>query len=76
MPKGGGCDPVGSPCCSRLLAGPVILWREEHWSRSAGRICDSVEGIHTEAVNEELEIHGEDLEEVTESCLPWVGCHT
>ncbi|GAB0183456.1 AN1-type zinc finger protein 5-like [Grus japonensis] len=25
----GGCDPVGSPRCSRLLAGPVALWREE-----------------------------------------------
>ena len=28
MPKGG-CDPVGSPSWSRLLAGPVALWREE-----------------------------------------------
>ncbi|GAB0179480.1 AN1-type zinc finger protein 5-like [Grus japonensis] len=27
-PKGG-CDPMGSPCWSRLLAGPVALWREE-----------------------------------------------
>ncbi|GAB0184875.1 AN1-type zinc finger protein 5-like [Grus japonensis] len=27
-PKGG-CDPVGSPCWSRLLAGPVASWREE-----------------------------------------------
>ncbi|GAB0183389.1 AN1-type zinc finger protein 5-like [Grus japonensis] len=25
----GGCDPVGSPHWSRLLAGPVALWREE-----------------------------------------------
>ncbi|GAB0203952.1 AN1-type zinc finger protein 5-like [Grus japonensis] len=25
----GGCDPVGSPCWSRLLAGPVDPWREE-----------------------------------------------
>ncbi|GAB0189151.1 EH domain-containing protein 4 [Grus japonensis] len=25
----GGCDPVGSPCCSKLLAGPVDPWREE-----------------------------------------------
>ena len=25
----GGCDPVGSPCWSRLLVGPVELWREE-----------------------------------------------
>ena len=27
-PKGG-CDPMGSPCWSRLLAGPVAPWREE-----------------------------------------------
>ena len=25
----GGCDPVGSPHWSRLLAGPVAPWREE-----------------------------------------------
>ena len=25
----GGCDPMGSPCWSRLLAGPVDPWREE-----------------------------------------------
>ncbi|GAB0175667.1 mitochondrial enolase superfamily member 1 [Grus japonensis] len=25
----GGCDPVGSPCWSRFLAGPVDPWREE-----------------------------------------------
>ena len=24
-----GCDPVGSPCSSRLLAGPVEPWRED-----------------------------------------------
>ncbi|GAB0207243.1 EH domain-containing protein 4 [Grus japonensis] len=28
VPKGG-CDPVGSPCWSRLLAGPVDPWRED-----------------------------------------------
>ena len=28
VPKGG-CDPVGSPHWSRLLAGPVAPWREE-----------------------------------------------
>ncbi|CAM9267070.1 unnamed protein product [Bubo scandiacus] len=25
----GGCDPLGSPCWSRLLAGPVDPWRQE-----------------------------------------------
>ncbi|KAJ7422981.1 hypothetical protein BTVI_11505 [Pitangus sulphuratus] len=40
MPEGG-CDPVRSPCWSRLLAGPVASWREEqHWSRFDGRPCD------------------------------------
>lgn len=28
MPKAG-CDPMGSPHWSRVLAGPVALWREE-----------------------------------------------
>ncbi|GAB0178853.1 hypothetical protein GRJ2_000350600 [Grus japonensis] len=28
MPKGG-CDPMGSPCWSKLLAGPVAPWRED-----------------------------------------------
>jgi len=28
VPKGG-CDPMGNPCWSRLLAGPVAPWREE-----------------------------------------------
>jgi len=28
MPEGS-CDPVESPCWSRLLPGPVALWREE-----------------------------------------------
>ncbi|GAB0206558.1 AN1-type zinc finger protein 5-like [Grus japonensis] len=27
-PKGG-CDPMGSPCWSKFLAGPVDPWREE-----------------------------------------------
>ncbi|GAB0179452.1 AN1-type zinc finger protein 5-like [Grus japonensis] len=25
----GGCDPMGSPCWSRLLAEPMAPWREE-----------------------------------------------
>jgi len=28
MPKGG-CDPMGSPCCSKLLPEPLDPWREE-----------------------------------------------
>jgi len=40
---GGGCDPVESPCWSRLLQD---LWtrgeRSPRWSRFAGRACDPV----------------------------------
>ncbi|GAB0176237.1 AN1-type zinc finger protein 5-like [Grus japonensis] len=32
----GGCDPVGSPHWSRLLAGPVDPWREEPMP---GQVC-------------------------------------
>ncbi|GAB0186132.1 AN1-type zinc finger protein 5-like [Grus japonensis] len=32
----GGCDPMGSPHWSRLLAGPVDLWREEPMP---GQVC-------------------------------------
>jgi len=41
MPKAG-CDPVRSPCWSKLLIGPVTSWRERSpcWSRFAGRTCD------------------------------------
>ncbi|GAB0183371.1 hypothetical protein GRJ2_000802400 [Grus japonensis] len=48
----GGCDPVGSPRWSRLLAGPVAPWREEPtleqvllaglvtpWGSHAGAVC-------------------------------------
>ncbi|GAB0206075.1 AN1-type zinc finger protein 5-like [Grus japonensis] len=46
----GGCDPVGSPHWSKLLAGPVALWREEPtadllaglvtpWGTHAGAVC-------------------------------------
>ncbi|GAB0183894.1 AN1-type zinc finger protein 5-like [Grus japonensis] len=34
-PKGG-CDPMGSPHWSRLLAGPVDPWREEP---TPGQVC-------------------------------------
>ena len=43
----GGCDPMGSPCWSRLLAGSVDPWTERSpcWSRFAGRACDPVEHL-------------------------------
>ncbi|CAN0302372.1 unnamed protein product, partial [Bubo scandiacus] len=40
VPKGG-CDPIRSLCWSRLLAGPVIPWREEFTLEQApGRTYD------------------------------------
>jgi len=43
MPKGG-CEPVECPHRRRLLAGPVDPWKQRspHWSRFAGRPCDTV----------------------------------
>ncbi|GAB0182452.1 epimerase family protein SDR39U1 [Grus japonensis] len=32
----GGCGPVGSPCWSKLLAGPVAPWREDP---TAEQVC-------------------------------------
>ncbi|GAB0181827.1 zinc finger and BTB domain-containing protein 5 [Grus japonensis] len=56
VPKGG-CDPVGSPHWSKLLAGPVTLWREEPtleqvcwqdlWPRGGPMLEQSApEGLH------------------------------
>lgn len=51
------CDPMGSLLWSRVLAGLVDLWgeRNPHRIHFAGRICDAVEGSHTETVCEELQ---------------------
>ncbi|KAK4829100.1 hypothetical protein QYF61_002051, partial [Mycteria americana] len=38
----GGYDPVGSPCWSRLLAGPVAPWREEPTLEQLRKGSDSV----------------------------------
>ena len=68
MPEGD-CDPMETPCCSRLLAGPVDPWgeRSPHWSRFAGRTYEPTlqhsvsEGLHpvgrthAGAVREELQ---------------------
>ncbi|GAB0178080.1 AN1-type zinc finger protein 5-like [Grus japonensis] len=40
-PKGG-CDPVGRPHWSRLLAGPVALWREKGAQAGAGLLAGLV----------------------------------
>jgi len=40
----GGCDPLGCPRWSKLLAGPVDQCRGPCWSRFAGRTCDPTGG--------------------------------
>ncbi|GAB0182848.1 AN1-type zinc finger protein 5-like [Grus japonensis] len=55
----GGCDPVGSPRWSRLLAGPVDLWREEprpeqvrcSWERGV-TICERNNSADTKVSDE------------------------
>ncbi|GAB0177897.1 EH domain-containing protein 4 [Grus japonensis] len=56
----GGCDPVGSPCWSRLLAGPVALKRGAH--ARAGLLA----GLVTLC-------KGPTLEQLVKSCSPWEG---
>ncbi|KAK4829029.1 hypothetical protein QYF61_001804 [Mycteria americana] len=56
------CDPMESPCWSRLLAGPVTLWRERSplWSRFAGRTCDPVGDPRWSSL-------------LLKDCTPWKG---
>jgi len=42
----GNCDPVESPCWSRLLAGPVAHGEEPMLAQFAGRSCDHVGDPH------------------------------
>jgi len=78
MPKRD-CDPVGSPCWSRLLAGPVDPWRERSpcWSRFAGRTCDPVGDPHGSSLflKDCTPWKGPTLEQFMEDCLSWVGPH-
>lgn len=78
-----GCE-LGSLQWSKLLAGPVDLWRKKpYWSRFAGRTWDPMlgqsapeglfpkEGTHTRAVDEELQPMKK-----FKDCLLWGGPHT
>ncbi|PKU45847.1 ubx domain-containing protein 4 [Limosa lapponica baueri] len=57
-PKGG-CDPVGSMCWRRLLAGAVTLWREEPMlEKSVLEGLHPAEGTHTGEVHEEVQHMG------------------
>ncbi|GAB0208078.1 mitochondrial enolase superfamily member 1 [Grus japonensis] len=44
----GGCDPLGSPCWSKLLAGPVDLWREKPTLEQFMKDCSLWEGLTLE----------------------------
>ncbi|GAB0203757.1 mitochondrial enolase superfamily member 1 [Grus japonensis] len=56
----GGCGPMGSPCWSKLLAGPVDLWREdpmlEQSSESEDYECENSDFpfVDTEIVRDQL----------------------
>ncbi|GAB0182501.1 hypothetical protein GRJ2_000715400 [Grus japonensis] len=68
-PKGG-CDPMGSLCWSRLLAGPVAPW-----SRFAGRTRDPMVDPRWSSLF--LKVctpwKGPTLEQFMKSCSPWEG---
>ncbi|GAB0180460.1 EH domain-containing protein 4 [Grus japonensis] len=71
----GGCDPVGSPRCSRLLAGPVDPWREEP---TLEQVCWQDLGPHGGPMLEQFMKNcslweGLTLEKFMEDCLPWEG---
>ena len=73
----GGCDPVGSLCWHRLLAGPVDPWREKspRWSRFAGRTCDPVGDPRWSSLflKDCTLWKGPTLEQFVKNCSPWEG---
>ena len=66
----GGCDPVRSPCWSRLLAGVVAPW-----SRFAGRTCDPVGDPCWSSLflKDCTQWEGPVLEQFMKNCSPWEG---
>jgi len=69
----GSCDPVGSPCQSRLLAGSVDHGeRSPHWSRFAGRACEPVGDPHWSNLflKDCTFWEGLKMEQLVENCLP------
>ncbi|GAB0183722.1 EH domain-containing protein 4 [Grus japonensis] len=75
-PKGG-CDPVGSLHWSRLLAGPVALWRERspRQSRFAGRTYDPMGDPHWSSLflKDCTLWKGPTLEKFMKNCSLWEG---
>jgi len=75
MPEGD-CDPVGSPCWSRLPPGPVDRGeRSPWWTRFAGRACDPVEDPRCSSLflQDCTPWEGPTLSQFVKSCSPWEG---
>ena len=76
----GGCGPMESPCWSKLLLGPVALWRERSpcWNRSSGRTCGPVghPGWSSPFLKDCNPWEGLTLEKFMEDCLLWEWPHT
>ena len=74
MPKGSS-NPLGSPRWSRVLAGPVDLWRERspHCSRFSGRTCDCIRNPHRSSLflTDCTPWQGPTLEQFVKSCSLW-----
>jgi len=72
-----GCDPVGSPRWSRLLAGPMAPWRERspRWSRFSGRAGGPVGDPRWSSLflKDCTLWEGPTLGQFVEDCLPWEG---
>jgi len=64
----GSCDPVGSPCWSRLLPGPADPWRQEPMLEQA---WDS--GWSNLFLKDCTPWKGPTLEQFVEDCLLWEG---
>ncbi|GAB0203908.1 zinc finger and BTB domain-containing protein 5 [Grus japonensis] len=72
----GGCDLVGSPCWSKLLAGPVACGeRSPRWSRFAGRTCDPVGDPRWSSLFLKgcTLWKGPTLKRLVKNCSPWEG---
>jgi len=69
-----GCDPMGNPCCSRVLAGLVDPWREDT-TRFAGRTCDPKRDPRWSSLflKDCTLWKGPTLGQFVKSCSPWEG---
>jgi len=74
------CDPMESPCWSRLLTPPADLWRQRstRWSRFTGRTYDPVGDPHWSSLflKDCTQWKGLMLEQLVENCVLSVEPHT